>query len=118
MGNTEIHGENTIVSMKGAQGALKASKLILADGLFIGYPENAYLKDYANGIVDASGQTIKGEWVVVSSKDAQTIYDGIESLTPDPSPRRGENWFNLAGQKVGKDYKGIVVRDGRKVLVK
>ena len=125
MGNTEIHGENTIVSMKGTQGALKASKLILADGLFIGYPENAYLKDYANGIVDASGQTIKDEWVVVSSKDAQTIYDGIESLTPDPSPRRGENWFkhgsttvNLAGQKVGTGYKGIVVRDGRKILVK
>ncbi len=39
------------------------------------------------------------------------------SLTPAPSPRRGEE-YNLAGQRVGEGYKGIVVNNGKKVLRK
>ena len=105
--------------MKGAQGAFKASKLTLNDGLFIGYPENAYLKDYANGIVDASGQTIKDEWVVISSKDAQSIIDGIKDIRDSKGLNDlKDSTYNLAGQKVGKDYKGIVIQGGKKYLRK
>ena len=118
-GNTEVHGENTFIAMKGAQGAFKASKLTLNDGLFIGYPENAYLKDYANGIVDASGQTIKDEWVVISSKDAQSIIDGIKDIRDSKGLNDlKDSTYNLAGQKVGKDYKGIVIQGGKKYLRK
>jgi hypothetical protein len=28
------------------------------------------------------------------------------------------DYYNLAGQRVGKDYKGIVIVNGKKVLVK
>ena len=49
--------------------------------------------------------------------------DGIGSLTPDPSPRRGEEWYDLAGRKMvngklsnGKLPKGIYIRDGKKIL--
>ena len=41
--------------------------------------------------------------------------DGMSSLTPDPSPGRGE-MYNLAGQRVGKGYRGIVVQQGRKTV--
>ena len=42
---------------------------------------------------------------------------GIKSLTPDPSPKgEGSGYYNLAGQKVGKGYKGIVIVQGRKVV--
>ncbi|MBR0049590.1 MAG: endo-1,4-beta-xylanase [Prevotella sp.] len=44
---------------------------------------------------------------------------GIENIVV-PAESYGEEWptFNLSGQKVGKGYKGIVVRNGRKVIVK
>ena len=40
---------------------------------------------------------------------------GINSLNADNS---NEPAFNLAGQKVGKNYKGIVVKNGKKTIVK
>ena len=40
---------------------------------------------------------------------------GINSLNADNS---NEPAFNLAGQQVGKNYKGIVVKNGKKTLVK
>jgi hypothetical protein len=42
---------------------------------------------------------------------------GINSLTSDASAKTNA-FYNLAGQRVGKDYKGIVVTGGRKELRK
>ena len=46
--------------------------------------------------------------------------DGINSLTPDPSPRRGEEWYTLDGRKLnGKPTKGgIYIHNGRKEILK
>ena len=46
--------------------------------------------------------------------------DGINSLTPDPSPRRGEEWYTLDGRKLnGKPSKGgIYIHNGRKEILK
>ena len=41
---------------------------------------------------------------------------GIQNVTI-MTPQRGII-YNLAGQKVGKDYKGIVIMDGKKVVLK
>ena len=40
---------------------------------------------------------------------------GISSVTVDPEPRKT---FNLAGQRVADGYRGIVVTEGRKVVVR
>jgi hypothetical protein len=40
---------------------------------------------------------------------------GIESLNAEDS---NEPAFNLAGQQVSKNYKGIVVKNGKKAIVK
>ena len=41
------------------------------------------------------------------------------SLTPYPSPKgEGSEFFNLAGQRVTKSYKGIVIVNGKKVVRK
>ncbi len=53
--------------------------------------------------------------VSYAGADAEDIVTGISSLTPSLSPRRGEI-YNVSGQKVGEGYKGIVIKDGRKVL--
>lgn len=38
---------------------------------------------------------------------------GIQTLSN--SPLKGENMYNLAGQRVGRNYKGIIIENGRKV---
>ena len=45
-----------------------------------------------------------------------TEEDGIQEVYA--SPNSSDNLYNLAGQKVGTDYKGIVIKNGRKILVK
>jgi hypothetical protein len=44
---------------------------------------------------------------------------GIESLTPDPSPKgEGSEYYNLAGQRVAQPTKGLYIVNGRKVVIK
>ncbi len=43
---------------------------------------------------------------------------GIESLTPDPSPKgEGSEYYNLNGQRVAQPAKGLYIVNGRKVIV-
>lgn len=53
-----------------------------------------------------------GEWVPYTL-DAPT---GLETV--DAAPQEGGNGYNLQGQRVGSGFKGIVVKNGRKVLSK
>ena len=46
--------------------------------------------------------------------DAVTGINGVETVKPASNGRM----FNLAGQQVGKDFKGIVVKDGKKMIKK
>ena len=43
--------------------------------------------------------------------------DGISTVV-EKTPIKNSRAYNMAGQPVGKNYKGIVVKDGKKVLVK
>ena len=48
-------------------------------------------------------------------KDGKAVPTGIKSLFE--TPKTGIK-YNLNGQRVGSDYKGIVIVNGRKVLQK
>ena len=54
--------------------------------------------------------------IVVMDIPAEVL--GIKNLTPSPSPKgEGSGYsYNLNGQKVGDSYRGIVIRNGRKVF--
>ena len=106
-----ISGAETIVTMKGKNGAYNGLSLTLEDGLILGLPEGAYFKDSSDGIVDADGNTIADEWVVIANQD---FIDEIK--TPSISTVNREDAYNLAGQKVGRNYKGIVIVGGKKIL--
>ena len=41
---------------------------------------------------------------------------GISGVTEDSED--SEIIYNLAGQRVGKNYKGIVIKNGKKVVIK
>ena len=48
------------------------------------------------------------------------IFDeeALDIAHPNSSPRKGEaNAYNLRGQKVGRQYKGIIITDGKKILI-
>ena len=52
-----------------------------------------------------------------SSKTPSGNPVGIESLTSNRLPLNA-NRYNLSGQRVGNDYKGIIIANGKKYLVK
>ena len=62
--------------------------------------------------------------VVFYQKGAKLTVKVAQGVDPDgintvvATPIKNSRAFNLAGQPVGKNYKGIIVKDGKKVLVK
>ena len=91
--------------------------LDFGSGIGLRYPVGGYIN--GSSVYYADGTAVMGDWVVFGpdTQATQDLITGISNLTSDPSPMRGE-MYNLSGQKVGEDYKGIVIKDGRKTLIK
>ena len=96
-----------------ANGDLMYFTLVAADGAKSGY-----------GTI--SGQVFSNKGAVYKDKEFADVQIGIQ-VGEDPLPTginslnvedNNEPAFNLAGQQVGKNYKGIVVKNGKKTLVK
>lgn len=119
-----FEGEKTIIMMKGKAGAISSSSLTLNDDLVISMPEGARFKGVGvmeGAIVDAKNNVIKNEWVIIASQDYIT---GISQIVNSKSSNNSK-WYNLAGQQIvnskssnRKLPQGIVIKDGRKVLMK
>ena len=76
--------------------------------------------DYTIEMQKINLTNLKAEQINSAENETGTIKvtvaaTGINSLNADDS---NEPAFNLAGQKVGKNYKGIVVKNGKKTIVK
>ena len=54
--------------------------------------------------------------VTVSATFREAIATGVENINV-ATAKRGQR-YNLMGQPVGNDYKGIVIEDGRKRVIK
>ncbi|MBQ9295276.1 MAG: hypothetical protein IJ219_10190 [Bacteroidaceae bacterium] len=93
-------------------------EFILGEGIALRYPFGAYIGS-GNYIYNADGTEVKNDWVVFGPDNEVTrdvIATGIAKSFP-----LGEDLgeaYNLAGQKVGDGYKGIVIKDGKKTLKK
>lgn len=77
--------------------------------------EGAKIQDMGIQYTDAAATPIsvyvEGAWLVTG------VASGI-SFVENLSLAKDAKCFNLAGQQVGKDYKGIVIKNGKKMLVK
>ena len=107
-----VNGEETLLKMKGKTGALYISTLTLEDGLEIVSPSGAYF--FTPNIVDSRlSKPITNKWVKISKP--ATVPTAIESVgtASDNGPA-----YNLNGQRVGADFKGIVIEGGKKHLRK
>ena len=84
--------------------------------LIIGVPAGAYFDNRTKHIVKADGEAVTDQWVIIASEDYIT---GIDDLKDSKDLNYlNDSTYNLAGQKVGKDYKGIVIQGGKKLLKK
>lgn len=113
----EVSGEGTVLEVKGAGYASSLydlADLVLGSGLAITAPAGASFNVSKHAICYADGNIIKGDWVII---DGQT---GITTNISEPvtQPTADQPMYNLSGQRVGKDYKGIVIHNGTKVVIK
>jgi hypothetical protein len=78
--------------------------------------------EYALTKVDGTVKLPAGQYTVTVTKDmkmtVKAVTDGIRSIENSELRMKNYDYYNLAGQRVGKDYKGIVIVNGKKVLVK
>lgn len=48
----------------------------------------------------------------------ESVADGIQSVGVESSAKFQNAIYNMAGQRVGKNFKGLVIKNGKKVVVK
>lgn len=48
----------------------------------------------------------------------EPVADGIQSVGAESSAKFQNAIYNMAGQRVGKNFKGLVIKNGKKVVVK
>ena len=46
------------------------------------------------------------------------MVDGIENIVVDEAVKGNGAIYNIAGQRVDKSYKGIVIKNGKKYIAK
>jgi hypothetical protein len=87
-----------------------------AEGLEEGTIFNCKLVDIKAGSIDGTTVVPAGEFSDVAFQvGIGVVPTGINSLNAADS---NAPVYNLAGQQVGKNYKGIVVKNGKKAIVK
>lgn len=73
-----------------------------------------FLGDDGNGGTVAWNNSNNEYWVNITVKDSTT---GINTIEGDEADAKADA-YNIAGQKVGKNYKGLVIKNGKKTVVK
>jgi Leucine-rich repeat (LRR) protein len=96
-------------------------EFIFGEGIALRYPVGAYVGS-GNNIYNADGTKVMNDWVVIGpdNQATQDLIDGVDIVNADDNLNANLNAnkgiYNLTGQKVGESYKGIVIKDGKKVL--
>ncbi len=91
-------------------GDIEGDWYALRGGQFMKAGEGAYLSPFRFYLKPKSASSVKESLEIVVNGDAT----GISSVAG--GEYTGESIYNIAGQNVGKDYKGIVIRNNKKIL--
>ena len=115
---TVTHGAYSFVAIYSPYAmALDQTELYLGDGDLLYYPVDN-TSNTMRGMRAFYRVPIGGAKVAIYGEDyEEEETDGIKSVQGSGFTVNGEA-YNLAGQKVGKDYKGIVIKNGKKYIIK
>ena len=98
--------------------ALDQTELYLGDGDLLYYPADN-TSNTMRGMRAFYRVPIGGAKVAIYGEDyEEEETDGIRSIENGELRIDNSDYYNLAGQKVGKDYKGIVIKNGKKYIIK
>ncbi len=119
-GNVTMYGVYENTARSGFSSLADEEAYFLYNGKFYDFSWLSNMTPFTAYIVPqtTSGNALKG---LTFEEDSAT---GIINLNVNPnrnSLSTGEGWgevYNLAGQKVGKGYKGMVIKKGKKVIKK
>ena len=78
--------------------------------------QTALAKAATQAAIDAAVQALKdaeAAYQTPTGINGASLNDNVEMINDNDTPA-----YNLAGQKVGKGYKGIVIKKGKKVVMK
>jgi hypothetical protein len=114
--NTDDYYKDSNHDPKGlyaTQAALMKAKLDA-----VGTP-TATLTDYSSGhAVPQTAAALQNMYDFLVSHIISPISDAVVPGITGSAPASAPATFNLMGMKVGPDYKGIVIRNGRKLMVR
>ena len=124
------------------RGVVATVGLLQADGKLTGFNKAA---DYSSffkmtdnladetSTLENTDNTVYGEYIYGETDDQGGMYnaanmkinilyepvpDGIQSVGVESSAKFQNAIYNMAGQRVGKNFKGLVIKNGKKVVVK
>ena len=116
---TVTHGAYSFVAIYSPYAmALDQTELYLGDGDLLYYPVNN-TSNSMRGMRAFYRVPIGGAKVAIYGEDyEEEETDGIRSIENSELRIDNYDYYNLSGQRVGKDYKGIVIKNGKKYIIK
>jgi len=99
---------NSNIHATGVEGAICDFIGITLEDCSITLPEGGFVSE--GNIINSEG-VVATEVIIVAD-----LVDAIDGLAADR--RASDARYNLSGQRVGRDYRGIVIENGKKVLMK
>ncbi len=116
---TVTHGAYSFVAIYSPYAmATDQTELYLGDGDLLYYPVDN-TSNTMRGMRAFYRVPIGGAKVAIYGEDyEEEETDGIRSIENSELRIDNYDYYNLAGQRVGKDYKGIVIKNGKKYIIK
>lgn len=114
---TVTHGAYSFVAIYSPYAmALDQTELYLGDGDLLYYPVDN-TSNTMRGMRAFYRVPIGGATVAIYGEDYEDT-DGIRSIENSELRIDNYDYYNLSGQRVNKDYKGIVIKNGKKYIIK
>lgn len=80
--------------------------------------DNTVYGEYIYGETDDQGGMYNAANMKINILFEPVVPDGIQSVDVESSAKFQNAIYNMAGQRVGKNFKGLVIKNGKKVVVK
>lgn len=109
------------LKVKGSDKCILAEQLNQGEGIFITKPDGAQWNDSYYSVVDADGNIVKNEWVVIGTAIATGISD--EGILMKNESLNAQTVYDLHGRRISMQHpssitSGIYIVNSRKVIVR